>query len=62
MASQSGVVAEDPSTVAASEVEAEVAAEEQLDAGTAEAAEEVQETEEAAEDAEKAEAADGKAS
>ena len=62
MASQSGAVVEDPSTIAPSEVEAEVAAEEQLDAGTAEAAEEVQETEEAAEDAEKAEAADGKAS
>jgi small subunit ribosomal protein S5 len=62
LASQSGAVVEDPSTIAPSEVEAEVAAEEQLDAGTAEAAEEVQETEEAAEDAEKAEAADGKAS
>jgi small subunit ribosomal protein S5 len=62
MASQSGAVVEDPSTIAPSEVEAEVAAEEQLDAGTAEAAEEVQAEEEVAEDAEKAEAADGKAS
>ena len=62
MASQSGAVVEHPSTIAPSEVEAEVAAEEQLDAGTAEAAEEVQAEEEVAEDAEKAEAADGKAS
>ena len=62
MAAQSGQVAEDPSTIAPSEVEAEVAAEEQLDAGTAEAAGEVQAEEEVAEDAEKAEAADGKAS
>lgn len=57
---QSGTVVADPSTIAPSEVEAEVAAEEQLDAGTAEAAEEVQVAEEVAEDAEKAEAADGK--
>jgi small subunit ribosomal protein S5 len=62
MASQSGAVVADPSTIAPSEVEAEVAADEQLDAGTAEAAEEVQAAEEVAEDAEKAEAADGKAS
>jgi len=62
MASQSGAVVEDPSTIAPSEVEAEVAAEEQLDAGTSEAAEEFQAEEEVAEDAEKAEAADGKAS
>lgn len=62
VASRSGHVVEDPSTVAPSEVEAEVAAEEQLDAGTTEAAEEVQVAEEAAEDAEKAEAADGKVS
>jgi len=62
LASRSGQVVEDPSTVAPSEVEAEVAAEEQLDAGTTEAAEEVQVAEEAAEDAEKAETADGKAS
>jgi small subunit ribosomal protein S5 len=62
MASQSGAVVEDPSTIAPSEVEAEVAAEEQLDAGTVDAAEEVQAEEEAAEDAEKAEAADGKVS
>jgi small subunit ribosomal protein S5 len=60
VAAQSGAVAEDPSTVAPSEVEAEVAAEEQLDAGTTEAAEEVQAAEEVAEDTEKAEAADGK--
>jgi small subunit ribosomal protein S5 len=62
VASQSGEVAEDPSTIAPSEVEAEVAAEEQLDAGTVEAAEEVQAEEEAAEEAEKAEAADAKES
>jgi len=62
LASLSGHVVEDPSTVAPSEVEAEVAAEEQLDAGTTEAAEEVQVAEEVAEDAEKAETADGKAS
>lgn len=48
-------VVADPSTVASSEVEAEVAAEEQLAEGTAETAEEVQVEEEAAEDAEKAE-------
>ena len=62
MASQSGVVAEDPSTIAPSEVEAEVAAGEQLDAGTEEAAEELQVTEEAAEDAERIETADGEKS
>ncbi len=50
-----GAVVADPSTVAPSEVEAEVAAEEQLAEGTTEAAEEVQAEEEAAEDAEKAE-------
>jgi len=60
VAAGEGAVAEDPSTVASSEVEAEVAAEEQLDAGTVEAAEEVQVEEEAAEDAEKAETADAK--
>jgi small subunit ribosomal protein S5 len=62
MASRSGAVAEDPSTIAPSEVEAEVAAEEQLDAGTAEAAEEVQAAEEAVEDKEKAEAVEGEKS
>ncbi|MBK8294398.1 MAG: 30S ribosomal protein S5 [Solirubrobacterales bacterium] len=61
VAAGEGAVAEDPSTVASSEVEAEVAAEEQLDAGTVEAAEDVQAEEEVAEDAEKAEAADAKA-
>jgi small subunit ribosomal protein S5 len=59
LASQSGAVAENPSTIAPSEVEAEVAAEEQLDAGTAAAAEEVQASEEAAEQKEKAEAVEG---
>jgi small subunit ribosomal protein S5 len=62
MASRSGAVAEDPSTIAPSEVEAEVAAEEQLDSGTAEAAEEVQAAEEAVEDKEKAEAVEGEKS
>jgi small subunit ribosomal protein S5 len=62
MASQSGAVVEEPSTVAPSEVEAEVAAEEQLDAGTEEAAEEVQASEEAAEAAEKVETIDGEKS
>ena len=62
IASRSGAVAEDPSTIAPSEVEAEVAAEEQLDAGTAEAAEEVQAAEEVAEDKEKAEAVEGEKS
>jgi small subunit ribosomal protein S5 len=62
MASRSGAVAEDPSTIAPSEVEAEVAAGEQLDAGTAEAAEEVQAAEEAVEDKEKAEAVEGEKS
>ncbi len=60
VAAGEGAVAEDPSTVASSEVEAEVAAEEQLDAGTVEAAEEVQVEEEVAEDAEKAETAEAK--
>jgi small subunit ribosomal protein S5 len=60
VAAQSGPVVEDPSTVASSEVEAEVAAEEQLGEEATEAAEEVQASEEAAEDQEKAEAADGK--
>jgi len=55
-----GAVAEDPSTVASSEVEAEVAAEEQLAEGTVEAAEEVQAAEEVAESEEKAETADAK--
>ncbi len=59
LASQGGVVAEDLSTVASSEVEAEVKAEEQLGPEVTEAAEEVQSAEEAAEDREKAEAADG---
>ncbi len=59
---QSGAVVEDPSTVAPSEVEAEVAAEEQLDPATAEAAEEVQASEEASEEAEKVETADGEKS
>ncbi len=54
-----GAVVADPSTVASSEVEAEVAAEEQLDAGTVEAAEETQVAEEAVEDAEKAESKEG---
>ena len=62
MASQSGAVVEDPSTIAPSEVEAEVAAEEQLDPDTTEAAEEVQVTEEVAESAEKIETADGEKS
>ena len=62
MASQSGAVAEDPSTIAPSEVEAEVAAEEQLDEGTEQAAEDAQVAEEAAEDAEKVETADGEKS
>jgi len=53
-------VVADPSTVASSEVEAEVAAEEQLAEGAAIAAEEVQAEEEAKEDAEKAETADAK--
>ena len=61
-AAQSGAVVENPSTVAPSEVEAEVAAEEQLDPATESAAEETQATEEAAEDAEAAEAANGKGS
>ena len=61
-ASQSGAVVEDPSTVAPSEVEAEVAAEQQLDPATESAAEETQVAEEAAEDAEAAEAANGKGS
>jgi small subunit ribosomal protein S5 len=60
LAAQSGAVVEDPSTVASSEVEAEVAAEEQLAPEVTEAAEEVQAAEEAAEDQEKSEAADGK--
>jgi small subunit ribosomal protein S5 len=55
VAAGEGAVVADPSTVASSEVEAEVAAEEQLAEGTTEAAEEVQAEEEAAEDAEKAE-------
>ena len=55
-----GTVVPDPTTVAPSEVEAEVAAEEQLDQGTVEAAEEVQVEEEAAEDAEKAETAEAR--
>jgi small subunit ribosomal protein S5 len=59
MASRSGAVAEDPSTVAPSEVEAEVAAEEQLDAGTEQAAEDIQVAQEAAEDAEKVETIEG---
>jgi small subunit ribosomal protein S5 len=61
-ASQSGAVVENPSTVAPSEVEAEVAAEEQLDPATESAAEETQASEEAVEDAEAAEAANGKGS
>lgn len=56
---QNGLVVEDPSTVAPSEVEAEVAAEQQLDPATETAAEETQVAEEAAEDAEKAEAGEG---
>lgn len=56
VAAGEGAVAEDPSTVASSEVEAEVAAEQQLDAGTVEAAEEAQAAEEKAEDAETADA------
>ncbi len=55
-----GAVVPDPTTVAPSEVEAEVAAEEQLDEGTVEAAEEVQSEEEANEDAEKAETAEAR--
>lgn len=55
VAAGEGAVSAEPSTVAPSEVEAEVAAEEQLAAGTVDAAEETQVTEEAAEDAEKAE-------
>ena len=54
-------VAADPSTVASSEVEAEVAAEEQLSTGTVEAAEKFQVQEEAAEDAEKTEMVEAKA-
>ncbi|MBK5111045.1 MAG: 30S ribosomal protein S5 [Thermoleophilia bacterium] len=61
-AAQSGAVVEDPSTVASSEVEAEVAAEEQLDPATEEAAEETQVAEEAAEDAEAAQAGTGEES
>jgi len=60
VAAGEGAVVAEPSTVASSEVEAEVAAEEQLDAGTVEAAEEVQVAEEAAEDAEKVETAEAK--
>jgi len=60
VASQSGPVAEDPSTIAPSEVEAEVAAEEQLGPEVTEAAEEVQTSEEVAADQKKAEAADGR--
>ncbi len=62
LAAQSGAVAEDPSTVAPSEVEAEVAAEEQLDPSTEAAAEEAQASEEAAEAAEKIETIDGEKS
>lgn len=62
VAAQSGPVAEDPSTIAPSEVEAEVAAEEQLGPEVTEAAEEVQTSEEVAADQEKAEAADGRES
>ena len=61
VAAGEGAVVADPSTVASSEVEAEVVAEEQLDAGTVEAAEEVQVEEEVAEDTEKAKEAEAKA-
>jgi small subunit ribosomal protein S5 len=55
-----GAVAADPSTVASSEAEAAVAADEQLAEGTVEAAEEVQAAEEVAENEEKAETSDAK--
>ena len=53
-AGQSGAVVPDPSTIAPSEVEAEVMAESELAPSTEAVAEEVQQAEESAEDAEAA--------